>query len=45
MRECLLPQQHLLGISEEVASFLWDEAINDKGEFSVNRPDNYHLLD
>ena len=45
MRECLLPQQHLIGISEEVASFLLNEAINDKGEFSVNRPDDYHPVD
>ena len=45
MRGQLLPEQHLLGIAEEVASFLWTEAINDKGEFSVNMPDDHHPVD
>ena len=45
MRDQLLPEQHLLGITEEMASFLWNEAINDKGQFSVNRPDDHYPVD
>jgi hypothetical protein len=37
MRENLQPQQHLLGIKEELAGFLMREIIDDKGLFSVNR--------
>ena len=38
MRGKLLPEQHLLGIAEEVAAFFMKEAVDDNGLFSVNRP-------
>ena len=37
MRDQLLPEQRLLGITEELAGFLLKEIIDDAGAFNVNR--------
>jgi hypothetical protein len=37
MREKYLPEQHMIAVAEELATFLRTEAIDDKGRFSVAR--------